>query len=166
MRSDRVRLFQTLPHECGYYPDRVAQNVVIDPAAPQLDHLYPTALAHGFRRAGGHLYRPHCTHCRACRPCRIPVDQFHPDRSQRRCQKRNHDLQVLEARPGYSEERHALYRRYLVARHPGGGMDEASAEDFSRFLIAPWSPTCFLEFRLEEQLLAVAVTDVTRGGLS
>ena len=70
-RTDQVRLFQTLPHACGYYADRTAQNLVLDPAAPQLDQLYGPALERGFRRAGGHLYFPHCPQCHACTPCRI-----------------------------------------------------------------------------------------------
>lgn len=166
MRSERIRLFQTLPHTCGYFADRVAQNLVIDPAAPQLDKLYPQALEHGFRRAGGHLYHPRCTGCHACIPCRIPVHRFRPDRSQRRCQRRNEDLDVVETDPGYSEERFALYRSYLDRRHHDGGMDDATPEDFSRFLAAPWSPTRFLELRLRGRLVAVAVTDRCPDGLS
>jgi len=166
MRSDHVRLFQTLPHACGYYPGRTAQNLVIDPAAPQLDRLYGAALDHGFRRAGGHLYFPHCPSCHACTPCRIDVANFKPDRSQRRCLKRNDDLIVRECMAGYNSERHALYSRYLRTRHPGGGMDEAEASDFRRFLTAPWSPTVFLELHQGERLLAVAVTDVCITGIS
>ena len=166
MRSDRVRLFQTLPHACGYFAERTAQNLVIDPAAPQLDQLYGPALERGFRRAGGHLYYPYCTSCRACTPCRIDVERFTPDRSQRRCLKRNEDLQVIESMAGYNAERHALYERYLRQRHPGGGMDEADASDFRRFLTAPWSPTLFLEIRNGERLLAIAVTDVCLTGVS
>jgi leucyl-tRNA---protein transferase len=166
MRSDRVRLFQTLPHTCGYFGERTAQNLVIDPAAPQLDQLYGPALERGFRRAGGHLYYPYCTSCRACTPCRIDVAHFTADRSQRRCLKRNADIQVIESMAGYNAERHALYERYLRSRHPGGGMDEADASDFRRFLTAPWSPTMFLEFRLGPRLLGVAVTDVCLQGLS
>ena len=166
MRSEHVRLFQTLPHTCGYYAERTAQNLVIDPAAPQLDRLYGPALERGFRRAGGHLYFPHCPECRACTPCRIDALHFEPDRAQRRCLKRNADLVVTECQAGYNAERHALYERYLRQRHPGGGMDEADASDFRRFLTAPWSPTVFLEFRLHGRLLGVAVTDVCRSGLS
>src|SRR5699024_4665978 len=166
MRSEHVRLFQTLPHECGYFAERVAQSLVIDPAAPQLDRLYPQALAHGFRRAGGHLYHPRCTACQACTPCRIPVDAFRPDRGQRRCRRRNADLDFHVATPGYSDERYALYKRYLGQRHRGGGMDDAEADDFVRFLDAPWSPTQFLEWRLHGRLLAVAVTDVNAQALS
>lgn len=166
MRSEHVRLFQTLPHACGYYPERTAQNLVIDPAAPNLDQLYGPALEHGFRRAGGHLYFPQCGACRACTPCRIDVAHFTPDRSQRRCMRRNADLTLTECQPGYNTERHALYEKYLRGRHPGGGMDEADASDFRRFLTAPWSPTIFLEMRQGERLLALAVTDLTLHGVS
>jgi arginine-tRNA-protein transferase len=166
MRSDNVRLFQTLPHSCGYFAERTAQNLVIDPAAPQLDQLYGAALERGFRRAGGHLYLPHCGHCRACTPCRIDVEHFAPDRAQKRCMKRNADLVISESMAGYNAERHTLYERYLRQRHPGGGMDEADASDFRRFLTAPWSPTLFLEMRLANRLVGVAVTDVCTNGLS
>lgn len=166
MHSDQVRLFQTLPHACGYYAERTAQNLVLDPAAPQLDQLYGPALERGFRRAGGHLYFPHCPQCHACKPCRIDVGGFQPDRAQRRCLKRNDDLVVTETIPSYNRERHALYERYLQSRHAGGGMDDAEASDFRRFLTAPWSPTVFVEFRLQERLLAVAVTDVCPNGMS
>jgi leucyl-tRNA---protein transferase len=166
MRSEHVRLFQTLPHACGYYAERTAQNLVLDPAAPHLDQLYGPALERGFRRAGGHLYFPSCPQCHACTPCRVDVEHFQPDRSQRRCLKRNADLQVSESVPGYNRERHVLYRRYLQDRHVGGGMDDAEASDFRRFLTAPWSPTLFLEVRGDGRLLAVAVTDVCQSSLS
>jgi arginine-tRNA-protein transferase len=164
--TDRVRLFQTLPHACGYFAERTAQNLVVDPGAPNLDKLYGPALAKGFRRAGGHLYLPQCAACQACVPCRIVADRFAPDRTQRRCLARNADLTVTEAMPGFTHERHALYKRYLHARHSGGGMDAADADDFQRFLAAPWSPTLFLEFRKDDRLLGVAVTDVALAGVS
>ena len=105
MRAEpTIRLFQTLPHACGYYADRTAQNLVIDPAAPQLDKLYGPALEQGFRRAGGHLYFPQCPQCQACTPCRVDVEKFQPDRSQRRCLKRNADLEVIESMPSYNRE--------------------------------------------------------------
>lgn len=166
MRSDRVRLFQTLPHACGYFPDRTAQNLVLDPAAPNLGQLYGPALERGFRRAGGHLYLPQCAHCHACTPCRVDVARFQPDRTQKRCMRRNADLDIHEVPPEYSDERFALYAHYLHARHTGGGMDDAAPDDFKHFLTAPWSPTRFLEFRLGPRLLALAVTDFCADGLS
>jgi arginine-tRNA-protein transferase len=166
MRSDAIRLLKTLPHPCGYFDGRIAQNLVIDPLALDLPQVYEAALTRGYRRAGGHIYRPACARCQACVPARLPVSEFAPDRSQRRCARDNEDLQVSEQPARFSEEAFDLYRRYLVGRHPGGGMDDAGREDFSRFLTSPWSPTRFLEFRLGSRLLALAVTDVTRYGLS
>jgi arginine-tRNA-protein transferase len=166
LRTERVRLFQTLPHACGYFPSRTAQNLVLDPAAPNLPQLYALSLARGFRRAGGHVYHPHCANCHACEPCRIDVAKFTPDRSLRRCLATNRDIELTECAPGLTDERHDLYARYLHARHPGGGMDDASDEDFSHFLASPWSPTAFIEFRLAGRLVAVAVTDVCDTGLS
>ncbi|HET8898521.1 MAG TPA: arginyltransferase [Rhodanobacteraceae bacterium] len=167
MRSQpTMRLFQTLPHACGYFDDRTAQNVVLDPASRNLRSDYARALPLGFRRAGGHVYRPHCEGCRACVACRIAVADFVPDRSQRRCFARNRDIEMIECRPGRSPEHLALYAAYLRQRHPDGGMDPASSDDFDSFLVAPWSPTVFLELRAGGRLLAVAVTDVCPSGLS
>lgn len=166
MRSDVVRLFQTLPHPCGYFGDRTAQNLVIDPSAPRLPQLYDLAVQRGFRRAGGHVYHPQCAGCRACVACRIPVTRFRPDRSQRRCLARNADLSLRVVAAGYSEEYFDLYQRYLRGRHRGGGMDDARPEDFSRFLYTSWSPTRFIEMRAGARLVAIAVTDFCASGLS
>lgn len=166
MKSDVVRLFQTLPHACGYYGGRTAQNLVIDPSSAHLARIYDVALTKGYRRAGGHVYRPHCQQCRACIAARIPVAAFVPDRSQRRRMKRNADLRVDVAPAGYRAEYFDLYRRYLGARHAGGGMDDPEPEDFSRFLYTEWSPTRFLELRLGKRLVGVAVTDLASNGLS
>ncbi|HEX4480339.1 MAG TPA: arginyltransferase [Rudaea sp.] len=166
MRSELVRLFQTLPHPCGYYADRTAQNLVIDPACEHLPNIYEAALAKGFRRAGGHVYRPHCGACRACIAARIPVVDFVPDRSQRRCMKRNADITVDVVRAEFRDEYFELYRRYLDLRHHEGGMDNPDFEDFGRFLYTAWSPTRFIEFRLDGRLVGIAVTDFAQAGLS
>jgi arginine-tRNA-protein transferase len=155
-----------LPHACGYYAERTAQNLVIDPSSPHLTHLYELGLQRGYRRAGGHVYVPHCPGCRACIACRIPVETFVADRSQRRCLRRNADVEVCVEPASFSDERFALYQRYLQWRHPLGGMDDAQTEDFSRFLYTPWSPTRFVEFRADGRLIAIAVTDFCQAGLS
>jgi arginine-tRNA-protein transferase len=128
--------------------------------------MYAHALTRGYRRAGGHVYHPQCPQCRACVPARIAVDDFKPDRSQSRCWKRNTDLTRRIAPARYSHEYFDLYRRYLDARHSGGGMDNPDPQDFTRFLYTGWSPTWFVELRREDELLAVAVTDITANGLS
>jgi leucyl-tRNA---protein transferase len=166
MTGTTVRLYQTRDHACGYWPERTARDLLLDPDEPSLAALYGDMLALGFRRSGSNVYRPRCASCNACTPLRIPVAGFRPSRSQRRCRERNADLQWQDAAAGYSDERFALYSRYLAARHRGGGMDEPGRDDFEQFLVAPWSPTRFLEARLDGRLLAVAVTDVLGDALS
>lgn len=166
MRSEVVRLLKTLPHPCGYFDGRTAQNLVIDPLASDLPGLLDLALTRGFRRAGGHIYRPACSRCRACIPARLAIEDFRPNRSQRRCMQRNADLEIEVEAARYTEEYFELYRRYLGARHPGGGMDDAVPGDFMRFLTSPWSPTRFVCFRERGRLLAVAATDESPCGLS
>src|SRR5258706_506267 len=91
MKSDVVRLFQTLPHACGYFAERTAQNLVIDPASPHLAQIYDAALVKGYRRAGGHgLRRERTLGCvYILRPGRIAARPRHlrdpaPDRTRAR----------------------------------------------------------------------------------
>lgn len=167
-----LRLFHTPDHPCGYWPEREARDLVFDPGDPRLGTFYPMALGWGFRRSGNLIYRPHCRHCRACVAVRIPVDDFRPDRSQRRCLARNADLDTRICPNERRDEHFALYRRYLSARHPGGGMDDHGVAEFDQFLIGTWGQGRFLEIRTHPtpagpgRLLAVAVTDVAPEGLS
>jgi leucyl-tRNA---protein transferase len=169
--SDDLRLFHTGEHACGYWPERIARDLVLDPRDPRLPKWYPLALGWGFRRSGDIVYRPHCSGCRACVAVRIPVDRFRPDRSQRRCLARNAQVQVRVLPAQRTDEQLALYRRYLAARHAGGGMDGHGAGEFDQFLIGSWSEGRFLELREAAstgpgRLLAVAVTDVIETALS
>ena len=161
-----VRLFHTGEHPCGYWPDRIARDLVLDPRDPRLPMFYPTALSWGFRRSGDLVYRPHCRGCRACVPVRIPVRHFTPDRSQRRCAARNAQVEARVVPADRSEEHLALYQRYLTSRHVGGGMDDHGASEFEQFLVGRWSQTRFLELREDGRLIAVAVTDLVPDALS
>jgi arginine-tRNA-protein transferase len=166
-----LRIFHTAEHPCGYWPERVARDLVLDPRDPRLLAFYPTALDWGFRRSGDILYRPHCRACRACVAVRIPVAAFAPDRSQRRCLARNAQVEMRVLPAERTDEQLALYQRYLGARHRGGGMDDHGANEFDQFLVGRWAQGRFIELRERDahgpgRLLAVAVTDVTEAALS
>lgn len=159
-------LYRTGEHPCGYYADRIAQDLVLDPHDPALPDAYPTALAQGFRRSGGHVYRPKCPACNACVPVRMRVRDFHPDRSQRRCLRDNADIDARIVPALRTAENFALYRHYLRARHGDGPMADSDEDDFDQFLASAWSPTRFMELRHDGRLLGVAVTDVTVDAMS
>ena len=112
------------------------------------------------------IYRPACPRCRHCVAARIPVADFTPDRSQRRSGQRNADLRLEVSPSTVTEEHFDLYRRYVNARHPGGGMEDPTPEACRSFLLADWCATRFLDLRLEGRLVATAVTDVIPGALS
>ncbi len=165
-----LAFFATPPHDCGYLPDRSSVTLFADPEAPMDMELYGALLEHGFRRSGAHVYRPHCPACKSCIAARIPVEQFQPNRSQKRCLRRNQspdsEIQTHATKPAFHEEHFALYRKYMAARHTGGGMDDPSEDKYMEFLTSNWSNTEFVEFRLKKQLVAVAAMDVLPHGLS
>lgn len=165
-RPSSVKMFLTAEHSCSYFADRLAQNAVLDPDHNDQRWLYDFAITRGFRRSGDFIYRTRCANCQACQASRIVVDAFKPDRTQRRLLKRNSDLSVHVEKAHHSDEYFALYQRYLRLRHTSAGMDQATREDFSRFLLCEWATQEFITLRRGDELMALAITDVTASGLS
>jgi len=166
MTIQNIPLYLTSEHDCGYFENRKATSLVPDPALQMSKALYSQLIAHGYRRSGDFTYRPHCHNCAACRPCRIPVRDFLPRRSQRRCLQHNRDLETHRVPAQYTDEYFALYCKYINARHAEGNMVNPKPDDFCSFLYSDWSQTFFIEVRHERRLLAVAVTDPVADGLS
>ncbi|MCL2162375.1 MAG: arginyltransferase [Betaproteobacteria bacterium] len=175
-----IHFYATAPYSCSYLPERTARSqvaltkVVETPGLPPETDLNPDlAIAygsllvqHGFRRSGTFIYRPHCDDCHACVPVRLPVERFIPDRAQRRAIQRHAGLAVHVCPPVYSEEHFLLYQRYLHTRHPLGGMDEDSREQYQQFLLQSPIETFFVEFRESRILRMVCVIDKLKDGLS
>ena len=161
----RIQLFLSTEHPCGYLPDRESRNAYVDPNYALSPVHYGALIEQGFRRSGDHVYRPHCALCRKCLASRVPVERFTAHRSQKRCLTRNRDL---EWRVAYTltDEHYALFQRYIGARHADEGMNGDSAESFHTFLECSWGNTEFWEYRLATQLVCVAVVDVLPQGLS
>lgn len=159
-------LYLTPPHPCSYLEDRQATTLFIDPRFPLQMADYAQLAELGFRRSGSYVYRPECGDCHWCIPVRVPVARFRPNRSQRRCLRANADLAITETAAVFSEEHFRLYRRYMSARHAGGGMDKDDPEAYLSLISAPWCDSRLLEFRLQGRLLAVAAVDRFPRGLS
>lgn len=161
-----LKLFATQPHPCSYIEGEQATTVFVDPEANIDITLYSQLSLLGFRRSGGHLYRPQCSNCQACMSCRIPVTLFKPNRSQRRCWQKNQDIQISSAERIDTPEHYNLYSRYIESRHQDGDMYPPSEEQYKAFLTSEWGSTRYLEFRLEGELIGVAVCDHLDDGLS
>ncbi|HET7371354.1 MAG TPA: arginyltransferase, partial [Gammaproteobacteria bacterium] len=151
---------------CHYLEGRRARIVVLNDEAPLEKRMFSYFSDRGFRRSGSYLYRPACAGCQACQSLRIPVDNFRPNRSQRRTLKRNTDLSIRTLAPHFDDEHYALFRRYIESRHRDGGMEDTSRDAYMSFLDGGWTDTLFYEFRAGRRLLAVAVADRLADGLS
>lgn len=160
-----VSLLITQPHACSYLEQRTARNLVVDPRLRLDAARYEQLLDQGFRRSGDAVYRPHCPQCQACTPVRIPVRDFTPDRAQRRCMKRNEDLELVRASTINSDIL-ALYERYLRARHEGEGMEPDDHFGFERFTACTWMPVEYWQYFDGDRLVACAVVDVLPNGYS
>ena len=166
MNQQTLSLYITAEHPCGYYTDRSSANLIPDPQIRMTNNLYSLLVSRGFRRSGGFVYRPHCPACSSCTPCRIDVEAFTPNRNQRRCLKHNNDIVTRIKQAEFSEEYFQLYRRYINRRHGDGSMADPEEADFRQFLLSDWSKTLFIESRIGEKLIAVAVADFLPAGLS
>jgi len=161
-----LKLFATQPHPCSYIDGEQATTVFVDPEAKIDINLYSQLSLLGFRRSGGHLYRPQCSNCQACMSCRIPVSLFKANRSQRRCWQKNQDIQVSAVERIDTLEHYHLYSRYIESRHQDGDMYPPSEEQYKAFLTSEWGSTRYLEFRLDGKLIGVSVCDYLEDGLS
>lgn len=131
----------------------------------------------GFRRSQTIAYRPACEACRACVSVRVIAGELKLTRSFRRVMDRNADIigTVCDNRP--TSDQYALFRRYLDARHAGGGMADMSVLDYAMMVEDSHVETTIVEYRRRGPdsaingrgvgpLLAVTLTDHLGDGLS
>ena len=166
MNAKPIEWYLTASQDCPYLEGREMRSLLVDPTFRLDGSGYGDLLERGFRRSGRFVYRHQCAACTACVAVRVPVAQFRPNRSQRRCLRRNADLEVgLTTRWDLAEHVNLL-AQYLRARHAGGGMEEASQATYRDMLDDRHGEVGVLESRLQGKLLAVAITDQTPRGLS
>jgi arginine-tRNA-protein transferase len=172
---DAPQFYLTAPSPCPYLPGQQERKIFTHLVGKRAAALNDLLTQTGFRRSQTIAYRPACESCRACVSVRVLVDDFRPSACQRRALRANSDLVGVLVPPKPSSEHYALFRAYLDARHPEGGMADMSSLDFSMMVEDTHIDTCLVEYRPRRSaedaaapgpLYAVCLTDRLADGLS
>ena len=163
---EELYFYLSPPHPCSYLSDREQTTVLADPKFQMTMEIFDSLSEVGFRRSGSIVYSPRCRTCDACLPVRMPAGAFKPNRSQRRNWKQNQDLTISINDAVIRDEHFELYSRYIHHRHGDGEMATDDPERFAEFFLSKWCNSRFIEFRLDDKLVAVAVIDLLRLGWS
>lgn len=159
-----MKLGLTQTFSCSYLPEEHEQLLVLVERTPE-PLVYQHLMQLGFRRSGEQIYRPHCQQCDACQSIRIPTQSFVASKSQKRVLSKNKDVKIARTFVS-TKQQFKLYEQYISQRHQDGSMYPPSKEQYESFIHATWLNPCFIEARLDNELIAVAVTDVLPDSLS
>ena len=164
---NELQYYITPPHDCSYLENKSSRMVFLDPAH-KIDVVTLSELSRvGFRRSGDFTYRPECHLCRQCLSSRVPVAEFIMNSSQKKAYKKNQDLRYTITSTVYANDQHyELYERYIIARHSDGDMYPPSREQFDKFLVQSCTDSFFIEFWLDQKLIAVSTCDQLDDGIS
>ena len=166
------RFFVTSPAPCPYLPGREERKVFTELSGPNANELNDALGRIGFRRSQSVAYRPSCAGCTACVSVRVVAHEFEANATQRKLIRRHGDLEITACRPWATDEQYQLLRRYLAARHPGGGMAGMDESDYADMIEQSPVNSVIVEYRepsvgaARGRLVGACLTDRQADGLS
>jgi leucyl-tRNA---protein transferase len=166
---ESVYHFVSLPRDCSYLPGRTWQ-LEYEMVAAMSPAEYLERMRDGWRRFGHTMFRPRCPACTGCRTLRVLVDQFRPNRSQRRCRNLNEsEIRLCIGKPSATRAKLELYDRYHAFQAEAKGWPEHSPKDAQDYVDSyinnpfPLQEWCFY---LGRRLVGVGYVDDLPGAFS
>jgi len=167
---ETTQLFLTAALPCPYLPGKMERKLFTHLSGRRASMLHQLLSDNGFRRSQNLIYRPACEGCNACQSVRIVTRDFGLNKRFRRVRRANLDIAVAVQPTVATMEQYELFKRYLDARHAGGGMTQMSYQDYEFMVEDTPVQSILVEYRLadlaDSPLVAVALTDVMPDGLS
>ena len=167
----KLRFFLTAPAPCPYLDGREERKVFAHLPLSDGPAVNDVLTEAGFRRSQNIAYRPACESCDACVSARIPVADYVFTKSEVRTLDRSCDLSRNLVEAEATQEQFELLRRYLDARHAGGGMADMTWLDYVAMVEDTAVRTHLIEYRLAAadgpgDLIGCILVDVLSDGLS
>ena len=167
---ETTQLFLTAAMPCPYLPGKMERKLFTHLSGRRASMLHQLLSDNGFRRSQNLIYRPACEGCNSCQSVRIVTREFTTNKRFRRVKRANLDIAVTVQPTVATMEQYELFKRYLDARHAGGGMTQMSYQDYEYMVEDTPVQSVLVEYRLtdltDNPLVAVALTDVMPDGLS
>ncbi|MFQ3621662.1 MAG: arginyltransferase [Spirochaetales bacterium] len=153
-----LQLYTSQPTPCPYLKGRTwITNFFVARTFPV--ELYETLLSEKFRRSGTLFYKNTCKRCSSCIPLRIPVQEFRPSPSMKKCLRKNRDVTIEETSIQFDPQVSDLYRRYCNFKH---GKEHTSEQEdgFIRFLCTSPIETRMLRYLVRGNLIGASWIDI------
>lgn len=124
-------------------------------------------LDEGDRRQGRLLYRTACPSCVACEPIRLDIHKFEPNKGHRRVLRKGDASITTELGPiSVTDERVRLYNLHKRGRDLMSGDHDAGLESYRSFLGESCCDSFEMRYRVDGELLGVAIVDRADNALS
>lgn len=168
----KLQFYLTTAYPCSYLPGNLAQSLMASPQHLVNANIYNNLIQQGFRRSGDYAYRPHCPHCQACVSVRVILQDFKPNRSQKRAYKLHQNLTARILPITFDATHFALYSAYIKARHAEAEpvenekTEQTEIEQYRSFLCQSHVDSVMVEFSENDQVKMVSLIDVVDDGIS
>ena len=164
------QFYVTAPQDCPYLDNQVERKLFTALYGTNSRRLNNSLSKQGFRRSQNVLYRPSCANCSACMSARISSSDFRPSKSQKRILSKNSDIVRVVNPPLATDAQYNLFKKYITARHPNGGMSDMDADDFTAMIEETNVESKLIEYYAKKngelELISFSLVDLLDDGIS